>query len=127
MARWVSVMCGAFVLSACARVAPAPTVTIAVPDRASANVSLAAAGDVVAVAWGAATEGGATDIYSAVSIDAGRTFAAPVRVSSETGAQLSGEQPPRITIATGSGRRGVGRRRVDRKGPGRNAARHGAF
>ena len=102
MGRQVSAICGAIVLSACARIAPAPTVTIAVPDRASANVSLAAAGDVVAVAWGAATEGGATDIYSAVSIDAGRTFAAPVRVNSETGAQLSGEQPPRITIAPGS-------------------------
>ena len=99
MARWIGVMCGAAVLSACARVAPAPTVTLAVTDRASANLSLAAAGDVVAAAWGAAVEGGATDIYSAVSGDAGRTFAAPVRVSSTAGAQLSGEQPPRITLA----------------------------
>lgn len=48
MARWVSAMCGAIVVSACTRVAPAPTVTLAVPDRASANVSLTAAGDVVA-------------------------------------------------------------------------------
>ena len=127
MARWVSAMCGAIVLSACARIAPPPTVTIAVPDRASANVSLAAAGDFVAVAWGAATEGGATDIYSAVSRDGGRTFAAPVRVSSGAGAQLSGEQPPRITIAPGSRSGGVRRRRVDQQGPRRNAARRGAF
>lgn len=99
MARWIGAVCGAIVLSACARVGPAPTVTLAVPDRASANLSLAAAGDVVAFAWGAATDGGATDIYSAVSRDGGRTFAAPVRVSSAAGAQLSGEQPPRITLA----------------------------
>ena len=99
MARWIGAVCGAVVLSACARVTPAPAVTLAVPDRASANLSLAAAGDVIALAWGAATEGGATDIYSAVSRDSGRTFAAPVRVSRAAGAQISGEQPPRITLA----------------------------
>lgn len=103
MARWVSAMCGAIVLSACNRIAPAPTVTLAVPDRASANVSLTAAGDVVAAVWGAATESGATDIYSAVSRDGGRTFAAPVRVSRATGAQISGEQPPRISLVSNPG------------------------
>jgi hypothetical protein len=66
-ARWVTAICGAIALSACARVAPAPTVTLTVPDRASANASISAAGDVVAVAWGAANQDGATDIYSAVS------------------------------------------------------------
>jgi len=99
MGRCVSAVFGAIVLSACARVASPPTLTLAVPDRASANVSIAATGDVVAVAWGAATESGATDIYSAVSRDAGRTFAAPVRVSSAAGAQISGEQPPRVALA----------------------------
>ena len=98
MARWVGAVCGVIVLSACTRVTPAPTVTIAAPDRASANVSLAATADFVAAAFGAATEGGATDIYSAVSRDGGRTFAAPVRVSSGAGANISGEQPPRIAV-----------------------------
>ena len=127
MARWVSAICGAIVLSACARVASPPTVTLAVPDRASANVSLAAAGDFVAAVWGAAAEGGATDIYSAVSRDGGRTFAAPVRVSSAAGAKISGEQPPRISVVSNRGADAVRRGRVDGQGHQRDPARHGAF
>jgi hypothetical protein len=76
-----------------------PPVTLSVPDRSSANVSIAADGDLVVAAWGAATESGSTDIYAAVSRDTGGTFAAPVLVSgTEAAAQISGEQPPRVTL-----------------------------
>lgn len=76
-----------------------PPVTLSVPDRSSANVSIAADGDLVVAAWGAATESGSTDIYAAVSRDTGGTFAAPVLVSGpEAAAQISGEQPPRVTL-----------------------------
>ena len=79
--------------------AAGPLVTLSVPDRSSANVSIAAGGELVAAAWGAATESGSTDIYVAVSRDSGGTFATPVLVSGpEAAAQISGEQPPRVTL-----------------------------
>ena len=40
--------------------------TLAVADRANANVSLAANGTVVAVVWAASQQSGSTDIYVAV-------------------------------------------------------------
>ena len=53
----------------------------------------------VAIAWGASTPAGATDVYTAVSRDGGRTFAAPVRVNDVDGdARLNGEQPPRVAM-----------------------------
>jgi hypothetical protein len=80
--------------------AKAPSVIqLAVPGATNANVSLAAKGrDVVAV-W-AATTGDVTNIYSAVSHDAGGTFGAPVRVNDRDGdARVTGEQAPRVAIA----------------------------
>jgi hypothetical protein len=104
MNRWVAVVCGALVTAGCARAAPAAHGTLVVAGRASANASLAANGDVVAAAWGAFADGGGTDIYAAVSRDAGRTFDAPVRVSSgEPPAQVSGEQPPRVSVLPHAG------------------------
>src|SRR4029453_11396852 len=71
---------------------------IAVKDRANAFASIAASSRFVAIAWGA-TKDGATDVYAAVSRDAGRSFAAPTRVNGASGsANLSGEQPPRIAL-----------------------------
>lgn len=71
---------------------------IAVKDRANAFASIAASSRFVAIAWGA-TKDGATDVYAAVSHDAGRHFAAPARVNGASGpANLSGEQPPRIAL-----------------------------
>jgi hypothetical protein len=76
-----------------------PPLTLSVPGRSSANVSIAADGDLVAVAWGAATESGSTDVYAAVSRDGGGRFADPVLVSGpQAAAQISGEQPPRVTL-----------------------------
>jgi hypothetical protein len=80
-------------------------VTLAVPGRANANVSLASHARYIVAAWSASTaDGSQTDIVAAVSRDGGRTFASPVRVNS-TGAdaRANGEQPPRVAITTRSG------------------------
>ena len=78
--------------------ADVPTV-LAIPGRANAHVSMAADGRFVAVVWSASVAGGATDVYSAVSRDAGATFSVPVRVNSTPGdARLNGEQPPRVAL-----------------------------
>src|SRR5262245_37798199 len=74
-------------------------VDLAVPGRANTTPSIGSEADTVVIAWGATVEGGATDVYAAVSRDAGRTFASPVRVNDINGdARLSGEQPPRVAI-----------------------------
>ena len=53
----------------------------------------------MAIAWGASTPAGATDVYAAVSRDGGRTFGPPVRVNDVDGeARLNGEQPPRVAL-----------------------------
>jgi hypothetical protein len=104
MNRWVAVVCGALVTAGCARAAPTAHPTLAVAGRASANASLAANGDLVAAAWGAFGDGGGSDIYTAMSRDGGRTFEAPVRASSgQAPAQISGEQPPRISVLRRAG------------------------
>src|SRR5262245_26850313 len=75
------------------------TVDLAVPGRASTTPSIAADSETVVIAWGATVEGGATDVYAAVSRDAGRTFGSAVRVNDTAGdARLSGEQPPRVAV-----------------------------
>jgi hypothetical protein len=78
--------------------------TLAIKGRANANVSIAALGDVVVVAWGAATASGATDVYAAISRDGGRSFAAPSRVNDVAGdVRVSGEQPPRVSLVPHAG------------------------
>ena len=60
---------------------------------------MAAVGNLVVITWGAATEGGVTDVFAASSRDGGRAFAAPVRVNDLVGdARLSGEQPARVSL-----------------------------
>src|SRR5687768_4657651 len=88
-------------LVAAAVVAPSGRSTdLAVQDRTNAHPSIAAIGRFVAITWGAAPKDGATDIYTATSRDAGRTFESPTRVNdARTQANLSGEQPPRVTLA----------------------------
>lgn len=72
---------------------------LAIPDRANATPSIAADGDVVVVAWSAATPSGTTDVYAAISHDEGHTFSAPARVNDVDGdARVTGEQPPRVTL-----------------------------
>jgi hypothetical protein len=84
--------------AACARGTSTDAIELAIPDRANAQVTLAAEGRRVAAAW-AATGSDGTDIYLAVSDDEGRTFARPVRVNDIQGdANTNGEQPPRVAL-----------------------------
>ncbi|MBW8865756.1 MAG: exo-alpha-sialidase [Acidobacteria bacterium] len=76
------------------------TVTLAIPGRSNATPSIAAEGNTVVVAWSATLpNGGAADVFAAVSRDGGRTFAAPARVNDVDGdARVNGEQPPRVAL-----------------------------
>ena len=72
---------------------------LTVAGRRNATPTVAADGDFVAVAWGAAEASGSTDIFAAVSRDGGRSFGAPVRVNHIAGdARVNGEQPPHIAL-----------------------------
>jgi hypothetical protein len=83
----------------------AAPLTLGVPGRANANVSMAAAGDVIAAAWSAALDSGLADVYAAVSRDGGTTFSTPVRVNSVAGdVRVNGEQPPRLALRERQGR-----------------------
>jgi hypothetical protein len=96
---------GAFVLAGATLMATPRTATVdlAVPGRANATPSVAAAGPLVAVVWSAADSVGATDIYAAVSRDSGRSFGVPVRVNDVPGdARVNGEQPPHMAIQPGA-------------------------
>ncbi len=78
--------------------------TLAVPDRANANLSLASQGSFVVAVWSAALVDGTTDIYTAVSRDRGVSFSAPVRVNSTAGeARANGEQAPRVALVQQAG------------------------
>jgi hypothetical protein len=78
-------------------------ITLSVAGRANAAPWIASLGSNVAIAWGASA-GGKGDVYVAMSRDAGRTFASPVRVNTTAGeARISGEIPPRVTIALPKG------------------------
>ncbi|MEP7345715.1 MAG: hypothetical protein ABI877_10625, partial [Gemmatimonadaceae bacterium] len=96
----VSVASTLFALAACA---PGKPTTLAIDGRSSDNVSIAARGQFVAVAWSAATVNN-TDIFAATSRDGGASFAAPVRVNATLGdARVGGEQPPRVALIPGKG------------------------
>jgi hypothetical protein len=73
-------------------------VLLGVPDRANAFASIAASQDLVVVAWAGTTADGASDVYTAVSRDGGRRFAAPARVTRAGGVNASGEQPVRVAL-----------------------------
>jgi hypothetical protein len=79
--------------------AAAGDTTLSVAGRASSTPWVATAGRFAAVAWGARTPAGASDVYVAVSRDAGVTFGAPVMVSDGGEARLGGELPPRVALA----------------------------
>jgi hypothetical protein len=81
-------------------VGPTTDTELAIAGATNSNVSLAAHGSEVVAVW-AATVGEATNIYAAVSHDAGATFATPVRVNDHDGdARVSGEQAPRVALGT---------------------------
>ena len=108
MRIWTLAVCSAVVVLLDLPVKPRPLagapandpVRLAVADRVNAFPSIAAAGDFVAVAWGATPPGGSADVFLATSRDGGRTFTAPVRVNHTVGeARLGGELPPRVALA----------------------------
>jgi hypothetical protein len=75
-------------------------IVLSVAGRSNATPWIAASGRFIAVAWGATTSEGKTDVFIATSRNAGRTFGAPVQVNTQAGeAHLGGEMPPRIAIA----------------------------
>lgn len=82
------------------------SVELGIPERLNQFPSLAATASHVAVAWASADTAGVTDIYVAISEDAGITFGEPVRVNHTPGdARANGEQPPRVAlVAQPSGR-----------------------
>ena len=74
-------------------------VKLGVKGHANATPWIAAKGNFVAVAWGATAPDDGTDIYVAVSRDAGRSFGAPLRVNQQPGtARVGGELPPRVAL-----------------------------
>ncbi len=74
-------------------------VALGVDGRVNATPWIAAAGDFVAVAWGGRAPSGATDVYVAISRDAGLTFGPPVQVNTRPGdGRLGGEIPPRVAL-----------------------------
>lgn len=84
-------------VSALATIAP-PDITLAVTGRTNSTPWVAAAGDFVAVAWGASAAGKG-DIFVATSRDGGRTFGSPVQVNQTAGeARISGEIAPRVSL-----------------------------
>lgn len=94
----VAFVCMALASGAIGAQPPAAGVSVGMPGRTNASVSLAAAGRFVAVVWGGATTGG-MDVFSAVSRDGGATFRPPVRVNSTAfDARVGGEQPPHVVL-----------------------------
>jgi hypothetical protein len=76
----------------------ADLVSLGLAGRTNLTPWIAAHGKVVAVAWGA-TSDGKTDVFLATSRDEGVTFGAPVRVNAVAGtARLGGELPPRVAV-----------------------------
>ncbi|MDB4917939.1 MAG: hypothetical protein JWM95_5583 [Gemmatimonadetes bacterium] len=77
--------------------------TLAVDGRTSANPSISAQGQFVAVAWSAATTS-SMDIFLSTSHDGGVTFSAPAQVNAVAGdARVSGELPPRVALVPRKG------------------------
>ena len=104
----VAVAAAALAVLGAAPAADVVPVTLAVPGRANANVSIAARDALVVAAWGASRDG-AADVFAAVSRDGGRSFGAPIRVNATPGeAALGGERAPRVAIAPRPGGAAIG-------------------
>jgi len=98
---WPAAVC--LLLSTTSGRAATPT-TLGAPGRTNATPSIAADGPFVALVWGGALPDGITDVFVAVSRDAGRTFGAPRRVNDTIGdARLNGEQPPQVALVPRAG------------------------
>lgn len=85
--------------TAAAQPAAADTPTyLTMAGRTSANPSVAARGNTVALTFSAVGAGG-MDVFVAMSRDGGRTFDTPVQVNAQAGqARVSGEQPSRVAL-----------------------------
>jgi hypothetical protein len=80
-----------------ARQLPKPF-SFSIPGRSNSTPWIAANGPFVAVVWGA-TAAGKTDVFLAVSRNAGESFDSPVQINKEPGeARLGGELPPRVAL-----------------------------
>lgn len=87
-----------------ARAASAGPVRLGVDGRTNAFSSVAVSGATVAITWAATDASGVSDVYTAVSRDAGQSFAPPVRVNDIAGqARVNGEQPPRVELVGHAG------------------------
>lgn len=71
---------------------------LAVKGRSNAMPSIGSDGSFVAIAWGASTATGLTDVYAAFSRDGGQTFSPPMRVNDAEATLFNGEQPPRVAV-----------------------------
>ncbi|HEY8550850.1 MAG TPA: sialidase family protein [Vicinamibacterales bacterium] len=101
------VLFSSLVLLACATGTAQTPVTLQVPGRANAHVSLAADGQFVVAAWASRLDS-RSDVHVAVSRDGGRTFGEPVRVNTIEGeAAVGGERPPRVAISPEAGKRTI--------------------
>ena len=90
-------------LSPVALRAQRPATELSVAGRSSANPTVAAEGNFVAVVWSAATVS-SMDLFLATSKDAGATFSAPVQVNQVAGdARVSGENPARVALVPRQG------------------------
>lgn len=77
---------------------------LAIDGHSNQHASITAHGPFVAVAWGATAADTATDIYVAVSRNGGRTFERPARANDDDSrANLSGEQPPSLSLVARDG------------------------
>ena len=77
---------------------PGAVVTLAVAGRSNSAPWIAAHGRDVAVTWAPAS-GGKSDVFVAMSTDAGATFTAPVQVNMVPGeGRVGGEIPPRVAL-----------------------------
>jgi hypothetical protein len=78
---------------------PDRATVLAIAGRANATPWMVADGRFIAVAWGATTADGKTDVFVAASRNGGFTFGTPVQVNTTAGeARLGGELPPRVAI-----------------------------
>src|SRR5262245_60475599 len=77
----------------------APPTTLGAAGRTNATPSIAADGRFVTVVWGGTEPDGITDLFLAVSRDAGPPFSGPRRGNDTIGdARLNGEHPPQVAL-----------------------------
>ena len=103
MSLLIRLAAGLSLLSGAPSLVAQQPIALDIAGRSSANPSVTARGEFVAVSWSAAASG-AMDVFLAVSHDGGRRFGAPVQVNTVAGqARVSGEMPPRVALVPRTG------------------------